>query len=70
MLIEYDGIHHFQPVDYFGGLESLKETKRNDKIKNRYCKKNRIPLIRVSYTYFENIEGILENELVYLINQD
>ena len=68
VLIEYDGIHHFQPVNHFGGEKSFKERRRNDKIKNKYCKKNRIPLIRISYTDFENIDSILENKLGYLVN--
>ena len=68
VLIEYDGIHHFQPVDYFGGVKSFKERRKNDRIKNKYCKKNRIPLIRISYTDFKNIDSILENKLGYLIN--
>lgn len=40
VLIEYDGIHHFHPVSHFGGVESLKERRINDRIKNKYCKTN------------------------------
>ena len=68
VLIEYDGIHHFHPVSHFGGVESLKARRKNDRIKNKYCMKNQIPLIRISYTDFEDIESILENEIGYLIN--
>lgn len=31
------------------GYKSLKTLQNNDKIKNEYCKKNRIPLLRISY---------------------
>ena len=62
-LIEYDGIQHFQPVSQFGGKEGFKVLKRNDEIKDKYCKDNRIPFIRISYKDFENIENILEKKL-------
>lgn len=50
-LIEYDGEQHYQAVDFFGGEEGLKRRKHNDDIKNQYCKKNKIPLLRIPYTY-------------------
>jgi very-short-patch-repair endonuclease len=49
LLIEYDGRQHFEAVDLFGGEEGLKKRKINDNIKNEYCKKNRISLLRISY---------------------
>ncbi len=47
--IEYDGLQHFEPIDWFGGEESLKVTQYHDNIKTNYCKKNKITLIRVAY---------------------
>jgi len=47
--IEYDGIQHFESIDYFGGDDNLKNTKINDKIKNNYCKKHNIKLFRIKY---------------------
>lgn len=49
VLIEYDGIQHFKPFPHFGGEEKFKKQIKNDNIKNKYCKENNIPLIRVSY---------------------
>jgi hypothetical protein len=49
ILIEYDGRQHFESVDIFGGESGLLKRKINDEIKNNYCKKNRIPLLRISY---------------------
>ena len=49
ILIEYDGRQHFESVDLFGGEEELLKRKINDQIKNNYCIKNRIPLLRISY---------------------
>lgn len=63
-LVEFDGMQHYEPVDFFGGEEGFKERKRNDKIKNKYCKKNNIPLIRIPYWDFDKVEEILSNEIV------
>lgn len=48
-LIEYDGKQHYQIIDYFGGEEAFKLRKYHDQIKNDYCKKNNIPLLRLPY---------------------
>lgn len=53
-LIEFDGKQHFEPVDFFGGKKSFDECKRRDRIKNKYCKDNNIPLLRIPYTYSED----------------
>ena len=47
--IEYDGIQHFEPNDFFGGKKYFNETKKKDNIKNIFCSKNNIKLIRISY---------------------
>ena len=61
--IEYDGGQHFEIVEYFGGLDGFINTKIRDTIKNDYCKKNNINLIRIPYWEFDNIEKILNREL-------
>lgn len=61
--IEYDGIQHFEPVSVFGGEEEFGRVRVRDKIKDEYCNKNGIKLIRIPYWEFENIENILINEL-------
>jgi len=63
ILIEYDGKQHFEPVEYFGGLEGLKKTQDNDKIKTEYCLKNNIELVRIKYTDFDKIEEILKKSI-------
>lgn len=66
-LIEYDGEAHDNPIS-FGCkdekkvLKNFKNTKKRDKIKDNYCKKNKIPLIRIHYTKFNEIENILEQK--------
>lgn len=60
LCIEYDGIQHDEPVAHFGGLEYFIETKIRDTIKNIYCEKNSINLIRISYKDYNKIEKILD----------
>ncbi len=50
LIIEYDGFHHFSPVNGWGGKEKFKLTQENDAIKNKYCKENDIVLLRIPYT--------------------
>ena len=57
--IEYDGIQHFEPVEYFGGEKTFLRTIECDKIKNEYCSKNNIRLIRIKYD--EDINEKLSN---------
>ena len=65
--IEIDGDQHFMPIEFFGGESAFQSTKKRDEIKNEFCKKNAIILIRISY-----LENIFEklNENLHLINND
>ena len=51
-LIEYDGRQHFAPQKYMGGEERYKKQKRNDGLKNEYCQRNGIKLVRIPYTEY------------------
>lgn len=67
-LIEYDGIQHFKPINFWGNEYShtqirFETLQRYDNRKNNYCKDNGILLIRIPYTEFDNIENILESRL-------
>jgi len=57
--IEYDGIQHYESIEYFGGDDKLNKTKINDNIKTNYCIDNNITLIRIPYTKFSSISEIL-----------
>ena len=59
LLIEFDGIQHFQNW-YYNSLENIKI---RDNLKNEYCKKNNIELLRITYKDFNNIEKILKEYL-------
>lgn len=62
-IIEFDGEQHFKPIKLFGGEKAFLTRKRHDNIKNNYCKRNNITLIRIPYFDFNNISIILNNEL-------
>lgn len=53
-LIEFDGIQHFEEVDYFSH-DTLQNRQEKDKIKNQWCIDNHIPLIRIPYTAVWNL---------------
>jgi hypothetical protein len=59
ILIEYDGIQHYQE-SFYGN--NLKEQKKRDSIKDNYCNShNNIDLYRIPYTEFNNIDSILKD---------
>jgi len=67
--IEYDGLQHFQPVNFNGmddkkAEDSFKVTQYHDSIKNTYCLSKKIPLLRIPYWKFNNIEEILVDVLI------
>jgi predicted nucleic acid-binding Zn-ribbon protein len=60
-IIEYDGIQHYLPSF---GAKSFEITQRNDKLKNSYCKRKKINLIRIPYTLSpEEVEVYLLSKL-------
>ncbi|KAA9007234.1 hypothetical protein F4V43_01740 [Paenibacillus spiritus] len=62
-LIEYDGKHHFEQIEFWGGEEGFKKVLERDKIKNNYAISNGIPLTRISYREYRSIDKILDNAL-------
>lgn len=60
LIIEYDGEQHYYPVF---GEESFQNTQKNDLIKNDYCAKNGILLLRIPYWEMKNIENIIVDYL-------
>jgi hypothetical protein len=49
-VIEYDGEFHFKPGRFSNSEEKFRKQVMYDKIKNEYCKKNGISMIRIPYT--------------------
>ena len=64
ILIEYDGIQHFMPVDYFGGAEAFEYQKKLRKIKEKFCEEQKIELVKISY--LDDVNEILTNLLLSL----
>lgn len=56
--IECQGIQHFKPVDYFGGIDEYKKIKERDKRKLKLCNENNIKLYYINY--FDNIKDKID----------
>lgn len=66
-LLEFDGRQHFEgPETKWKESLSLEEIQNRDKLKNEYCRKNKIPLKRVPYFDAVNltIEDILSDKFL------
>ena len=57
-LIEFDGIQHYR--GWKKDKENLKNIKRRDKIKDDYCLRNNLKLVRIPYFKMKNIEEIIK----------
>ncbi|MCH4038645.1 MAG: hypothetical protein PUC99_03895 [Eubacteriales bacterium] len=49
MAIEYQGKQHYEPVEFFGGAEGLKERKMYDRRKRIRCEQHGVTLVRWDY---------------------
>lgn len=70
LCIEYDGIQHFEPIDFAGIGEDWAKNKfdylkQHDDIKNQYCKDNNIYLLRIPY--YKDVKTELNNFFIHLI---
>lgn len=61
--IEFDGEQHFSSFDIFGGQKSFEIVKERDRIKNEYCDKNDINLLRITYQD-KDIDNIIRNYIL------
>lgn len=48
-LIEYQGMQHYKPTNYYGGEEKFRKQQESDKIKASFAKENNIDLIIIPY---------------------
>tara|TARA_B100001113_G_scaffold240337_1_gene197634 strand:+ start:178 stop:672 length:495 start_codon:yes stop_codon:yes gene_type:complete len=55
--IEYNGIQHYEPVKFFGGVEGFKETVRMDKLKRERSERNGVELIIIKEGY--SLKGVI-----------
>jgi len=73
LVIEYDGVQHFRPINFNGTfktkeslLENFELTKLKDKIKNDFCKLEGIKMIRISYKDKDKLNEKILKELLWL----
>lgn len=64
LLIEFQGIQHYQAIDHFGGEEGFKDNQRRDVIKKAIAREMRIPLVEFNYRQLQLEE--LEFERIVL----
>ncbi len=60
--IECQGIQHYKPVEFFGGVKEFLYTNKQDEKKRIYLRNHNIPLIEVPY-WEEDIEEFLLQQL-------
>ena len=54
-IIEFDGIQHFQADTGWATQEVHNRTVEHDNFKNNWCKEHNIPIIRIPYTHYKNL---------------
>lgn len=54
-IIEYDGKQHFEDYSWGSSQRSKEMSQQRDALKNAYCFEHSIPIIRIPYTHFENL---------------
>ena len=59
LLLEYDGVQHYKPIKFFGGIDKFIGRSIKDSLKNTYCKENKIKLIRISFENKKKIKKII-----------
>jgi len=63
-IIEFDGSQHFHEGNHFyAKSNSYQITQKHDLIKNEYCKKNHIDILRIPYWSIEKIPKLINNFL-------
>ena len=63
IIISFNGLQHYKPIKYFGGIKSFKVLQERDQIKNKYCVDNNIKHIIIDYKDIDKIENILDKHI-------
>jgi len=66
--IEYQGIQHYKPVEYFGDDQSYEERQKRDQLKKQLCEQNDIRLIE--WVYNDPISEIVVKQKLNLIDNN
>lgn len=59
ILIEFNGIQHYEPVGGWNNDDTFEKRVERDNIKRNWVKENKIPLYEISYLEMDEIEKIL-----------
>lgn len=59
-VIEYNGIQHYEPIEFFGGVEGYKTLVKHDNRKKEFTEDKNIPLHIIHYKDYERIPEIIE----------
>lgn len=66
-IIEFDGEQHFKETFYFGNLRDIR---KHDLMKNQYCFRHNIPIIRIPYDVEPKIEDIMLSTSKYILTPE
>lgn len=66
-MIECQGRQHYEPIEYFGGIDRYNKQIENDNKKRSYAYENNINLIEVPYT--ENSNDKVNRFLSKILNK-
>lgn len=58
--IEYQGIQHYLPVEFFGGEEALSQRRDLDRVKKELCTANDVQLIEWPYSVDPTVKNVKE----------
>ncbi|AGK54891.1 hypothetical protein [Bacillus sp. 1NLA3E] len=74
MMIEFQGIQHYQPIAYFGGMEKYKQQIQHDILKAKYAKEKNLSLLIIPYWHYNDIgnilDGFIKKHLIQSHNSD
>lgn len=57
--IEFDGVGHFESIEHWGGMRGLEDCQRRDRLKDEWCLKNNIILLRIHYADISDVAVII-----------
>lgn len=63
LIIEYNGKQHYEPIDYYGGIENYSKTIARDKAKRDYCIINNIGYVVIRYNE-DILEALIKNNII------
>lgn len=70
-IIEFDGEQHFKKIPFYDNQTEFDQRVKHDLEKNKFCKDNLIPLIRIPYTKLKSLKlsDLIPDTTKYLVCQ-